>query len=677
MKGAPSRGSFALALAALLVASLVYWAPIVIDPVERVAGGAGDPMLIAYLVTWVAEHLFMGQAWNPPFLHPAQNVLAYSDHLFGLAFLAWPAVLMDVPPTVIVNAISWFAFFLTSVTLFWWLCDSRGEVLPAFAATLCVTYGAWRVQQLPHPQITFVPFLPLALMCYARAIERRGPGWLIGVGAALLAFQTLCTPSLSVFMLPLVSIWIVISAVINRRSEPRLWIALGLSLVIIGVVNLPLAAHYWQLGGALDRSPVDIARFSAGWRDWVSISAHHWLYGDRLAFTRGLERELFPGIGFIAVLAIGIAAITASDRAGVGSRWPAMIAAALALWAAAGPSAPGEFTLLHLPYDVLVAVVPGARQVRVPARFVVLAAIFLAPAIAAGWSQALHWISRRCSSRLMGHALLMLLALLTVAEGLPGLAAYERVSYLRDEAVPPNVASRGLLFLPLSDPAHEIRRMWLARRSRLPVVNGYTGHSSQLLDVLRSLQGSGTDDETRRAVYSRLLHVGVDTIVTDSPVPSLVDAGTLRQLSDRVYRIPPDVRQPNVRPMALGRGAGLLVPDFGWSYAEGNADESWVWSIDRRAAILVPMNGRPTQIAFRARSLHPDNVESIELWWNGQLLGAQPLRREAAVISFPLPEAATRDGWTRFELVGPPPVRVPGSVDPRRLSVCVYEIMLR
>jgi hypothetical protein len=327
-----------VALAALGVVSLVYWTPILIDPIERVAGGSSDPMLVAYIVTWVAEHLFAGQVWNPPFLHPDPNVLAYTDHLFGLAFLAWPAVVMDVPPTVIVNTISWLAFFLTSVTLFWWLRDSHGDVVPALAAALTVTYCTWRTQQLPHPQIIFVPFLPLTLMFYARAIERRGPEWLVWIGAALLAFQTLCSPSLAVFMVPLVCLWIITTTVIVGRRELRLWIVLGLSLVVVGMVNLPVALHYWQLGGTLERTPVEVARFSVEWRDWLSLPANHWLYGDRLAFTRGLERELFPGIGFLAVLTIGIAAITASDRAGVGSRWPGIVTAAFAIWAATGPS---------------------------------------------------------------------------------------------------------------------------------------------------------------------------------------------------------------------------------------------------------------------------------------------------------------------------------------------------
>ena len=279
--------AIALALAGLAVVSLVYFAPILIDPATRVAGGQGDPMLVAYLVTWVAEHLWTAQAWNPPFLHPAPNVLAYSDHLYGLAVLAWPAVAADVPPTAVVNMISWLAFFLTSTAIFWWLLDTCGDVLPSGAAAVTVSYCAWRTQQLSHPHLLFVAFLPVALLCFARAIERRGPPWLVWVGAAALAVQTLSVASLSVFLLPLVGIWLVVTTMAARRRDPGIWVSLGLALMAVGLANLPAALHYWNLGGAFERSPIDVARFSVGWRDWFSVPATHWLYGERLTFTRG------------------------------------------------------------------------------------------------------------------------------------------------------------------------------------------------------------------------------------------------------------------------------------------------------------------------------------------------------------------------------------------------------
>jgi hypothetical protein len=60
------------------------------------------------------------------------------------------------------------------------------------------------------------------------------------------------------------------------------------------------------------------------------------------------------------------------------------------------------------------------------------------------------------------------------------LAIYEPVTLARPGPDTTEPAMRGVLFLPLGDPATEIRRMWWARARRVPVVNGYSGHPSFL-----------------------------------------------------------------------------------------------------------------------------------------------------------------------------------------------------
>jgi len=656
--------------------ALVYFAPVLIDPIRRVAGGSGDPMLVAYIVTWVADHLWTPAAWNPPFLHPATNVLAYSDHLYGLAVLAWPAVAAGVPASAIVNGVAWFAFFLTAVAVFYWLVDSRREMLPSFAAAVTMAYCAWRTQQLSHPHLLFLPWLPLALLCFARAIERRGPTWLVWIGSALLAIQLLCVASLAVLMLPLVALYLTMALVVERR-DARVWLVCGVALAAAGIANLPAAAHYWELGASFERSPVEIARHSASLVDWISAPATHWLYADRLAFTQGLERELFPGIGFIVLVAIGTVSAAASGGANRTTVLIGLLVSAVALWASTGPTPDGGSALLHLPYELLTAIVPGARNVRVPARFVILAAIFLAPAIAEGWHRVFDRLVAKFSSR-TGTALGVGLLVLVVVEGLPGLTPYGTVTFTTIQTLPATVQGRGLLFLPLGNPGEEIRRMWLARRHGVPVVNGYSGHPSYLWEAIWHLQAGAITHDVRHMLYSRLLDSGVDTIVLEEPDSPLVDRQALEPISDRAFRIPAHLNARDVRTIPLGRGAGLLIPELGWSYPEQGHRESWVWSLDRRAVIAVPMDGGPAQqMSLRVRSLSPGGTATLGLWWNGRLLGSEPLRGEPGVVTFTLPEAATRAGWTRFELDGPVPIRPSASTDPRRLSVCLFEVVVR
>ena len=86
------------------------------------------PLLVAYLVTWVAEQLGTLHLWNPPFYHPAPNVLAYTDHMIGLGLLAWPAVKAGISPIVLINGIGFLAFLSTAIALFFWLLDDRDPV---------------------------------------------------------------------------------------------------------------------------------------------------------------------------------------------------------------------------------------------------------------------------------------------------------------------------------------------------------------------------------------------------------------------------------------------------------------------------------------------------------------------------------------------------------------------
>ena len=178
----------------------------------------------------------------------------------------------------------------------------------------------------------------------------------------------------------------------------------------------------------------------------------------------------------------------------------------------------------------------------------------------------------------------------------------------------------------------------------------------------------------RRAFYSRLEASGVDTIIVEPSGSPLVHEPLLQRISDRAYRISP-APPLSVRTIALGRGAGLLVPELGWSYPEQDGKESWMWTLDRHAGFSLPMDGSPARrIALRVRALRDGG--QVTLRWNRQDLGAQPIGTGTTVITFPLPEDATRTGWARFELEAPRAERPKGSEDPRRLSVCVYELSL-
>lgn len=667
-----SGGAHAWPVAVLFVGALVYWSPILADPAGRIAGGNGDPLFIAYIVSWVADHFGDAALWNPPFFHPASGVLAYSDHLLGPSVVAWPLVAGGASPILIVNLLAIFASVLTSLALYIWLRDSGFSAVGAGAAALTVTYTAWRHLQISHPQLQWLAFLPIALLCYARAIEgRAGVAW-IWAGGAALALQTLFTPSLGVSLMPLVIIWVVAASLLARRTSPAYWASVGGSLAIVGLVNLPIAGHYWRIADTLERSPVEIALHSAAWIDWIS-SQHHWLYGDALRFTGGWERELFPGFGWIAVAGIGV---VATVRARQPVPLAGLLTAAIAFWATAGVSPDGP-SWASLPYEVFRQYVPGGKQVRVPVRFVLLAAVFLAPPMAAGWTSVHAAVARRLPAR-AARMIAFLLAGAVVAEALAGVAMFEPASTLSAGRLPVSTESEAVMIVPLAEavgPRREIERMWSARLAGVRIVNGYSGVESPLYRRLRDLQAAEPDHAVQRALYALLHRYGVATIVAERPVPSMIDESTLVQVAPGVFRIPDSVARVRVDRFEMGRGAGLILTDSGWSYPEQNERESWVWSVQPRATLQIPLGGVPRRrISLLARSQSAG--DALELWWNGRRLGVQTLGADPRLHAFSLPPGESAADWIDLELRGPVPVRLPGNPDPRALGVCVFEIRL-
>ena len=377
---------FALLLFGICV---VYFSPVLLDPHHRIAGGKYDPLFIAYVVDWVGESVFTGDLWNPPFFYPEKNVLAYSDHLVGLGILFLPLRILSDSPGLLANTILFLAFLLTGLTTYMWLKDLFADDWASAAGAIGFSFASWRMVQLSHPQLLFIPFLPLFLLISRRTDSDQTSYLLLWSASALLALQTLCTPSLAIYFIPLVAMWTLLRALLSRSASLKLWGKQALLFSLPVGVNLPLAFRYWATtdGQSFTRSLAEVRSFSAQWIDWISAPRAHWLYSDVLDFTHGMERELFPGFIPAAVLVTGGVSLLFCSRSQKRTFSGFLLVALIALWASGGPSEKGGFTLLRLPYDLIYNLVPGGDQVRVPARFALLAGLFLSPIYTLGWAK--------------------------------------------------------------------------------------------------------------------------------------------------------------------------------------------------------------------------------------------------------------------------------------------------
>lgn len=74
-----------------LVLSLAYTWPLVLHIGRGVAHDPGHPLLNTWILWWSTQAIpLTSQWWNAPAFSPATGILAFSEHLLGLAPIAAP-----------------------------------------------------------------------------------------------------------------------------------------------------------------------------------------------------------------------------------------------------------------------------------------------------------------------------------------------------------------------------------------------------------------------------------------------------------------------------------------------------------------------------------------------------------------------------------------------------------
>jgi hypothetical protein len=194
---------------------------------------------------------------------------------------------------------------------------------------------------------------------------------------------------------------------------------------------------------------------------------------------------------------------------------------ALALSLGPQPRAWGVPMLPTGPYQWLLTVVPGFDGLRVPSRFAMV--VFLAVSVLAGIGVArfFPWLSRPVRA-----AFGALLVGAILGEGYPGpmpiarleprLSAADTSAYAWLAERPPGA----VLELPVHgrEPMHSLLFQYRTLQHRHPIVNGFSGYSSPLLEYLR---GSGSPlfyQDQMRDLLRGLQLIGVRYVVFHEPL---------------------------------------------------------------------------------------------------------------------------------------------------------------
>jgi len=545
---APPAAGALLAFGSYLAVVVVLAFPLITRLGTVVSSDLGDPVLNAWILWQNATTLpFTDAWWSPAVLHPTPNVLAYSEHLFGISLLSTPVYWLTGSPVIAYNVAFLLTFPLSGLAAYLLGMELTGRRDAAWLGGLAFAFAPYRMDQLAHLQVLASFWMPLGLFALHRYYRRGGRRWLALFGVATL-LNGLTNGYYLLFYPPLVLIWVLWFT--PRRGW---WRRAGLVAsvgALVMLLVLPILMRYQRVHDevGLTRTREEIRAYSADAGGILSMP-------PRLAGWRGPEAlfrpegQLFPGATAVLLVlaALGSArwrrgdpepAVLAAARRAVGAI-SLLYAAGVALRLVHGPwriPMPG-FVISAVDLDKILAqavlfwflsallspAVVGAYRRRSPLAFYAVAAFLMyvlalgpephlleQPLMAHSAYKALTWLpgfdALRVPARFWMLGTICVAALVTLSFALLVTAGSRRrapalalvaVGLLVDGWVvwptaplpPPSAViagiDGGLLELPLEGSHNDTLSMLRATVHRQPLVNGFSGYAPRHYWALR------------------------------------------------------------------------------------------------------------------------------------------------------------------------------------------------
>jgi len=477
----------------------------------RMQTDPGDPLFTNYLlehyVRLATRPGYAGRLWSPPFFYPAQQVLAYSENLLGVAPL-YGALRLACSPTLAHQLLTMLALALTFGSMAFVLRRlGAGHPLAALGG-FCFAFGMWRVVQISHLQLLVAYWAPLALLAVRGlfvAPSRRG----VAAALALLYLQILSSIYLGWFLLLGMGLFACLYGLVDGGARQRL-----LAFWRGHAAFVSLAVAVWLAATYLTLAPYVAAGREVGVRSWEVVKIflprpQSWLAVPEGSLYGGFlrpfppdtpvlwEHLLFPGF---VVLGLGLLSARhllrhgGADRAGEGEppgddedERAAGRALLLACW---GTALALVLLSLYLPighgrglslWRIVYYAVPGAGAIRAVGRIASVVYLFGLVAVFVGAQQAICRLDLRPPGR---RALLALLLVAGMADqSVRGLPSFEKGPFLEQvertrSAIPPGCPA-AYVRLRADQPffVSQLAAMWAGLEANVPVINGYSGNS--------------------------------------------------------------------------------------------------------------------------------------------------------------------------------------------------------
>jgi hypothetical protein len=478
----PALGATVLAVAASVLLALHA---MLASGLQRVPGDPGDTRFVHYCIehtwAWLAGHPLHRHFWDLPFFFPAPNTGAYSDVLLGVAPPYWLFRALGASPDGAYAGWLLVATALNAAVGTWVLRGVLGvRWLPAAAGGVLVAAGAPRVHLINHPQLVSTYWI-LAAMGLA-VVALRAPGttrarvaWaLAGVAAAAEAWS-------SYYLWWFLALGAAVALLVGLSlptTRPRVlealrrdWPAIAAAGVLSFLLVLPLLHAWWsaaQVVGLRDAREIFLARGQS----WFNVGPDSWWWGTLVRSNAGMRSqnpEQQYGIGLLTTVVVAFGFWRARHRGGVvvlglTAVLLVLLATQIGPWRAASP------------WNVIYAVVPGARGIRAVPRVGLVVLV----AWAAGLALAIDIVAR---SRPWTATVLALLCV--VEQGVADRSFEPALDRQRVDGIAHQVPAGCAAFVYTPPPAPEgwppwraqIDALWVADAAGVPTLNGYSGNA--------------------------------------------------------------------------------------------------------------------------------------------------------------------------------------------------------
>jgi hypothetical protein len=490
----PTPRELFVVVACFTVATLVLTLPLMVHPARTLPSDLIDTLLNTWIVGWDADRLRHGLSgvWDAPIFYPYHDALAFSENLFGVAFIVAPVYWVTQNPVLTYNTAFVFSFVLAGAGMYLLIRTLTQSQVAAAVGGAVYAFCPFRMMEMSHIQLLATGWIPIALFALHQYFFTRSRRWLV-VFAAAYYLQALSNSYAAYFLALPVLIVFADGVATHRDHRWRRVLEILIAGLVIAAALVPVAAVYYRVRATYGqvRSLGEIVERSADVRSYL-------VAGPSIGVWRFLpkpppfepEKELFPG--FAAIALGGLAVWRWRRRSAGAGHWVRLygLIAFAGFAVSLGPHVRvwGHLLTMHGPYAWLLWIVPGMDGMRVAARFALIFVLGLSVVVGCGAMCLLSLVKPAFRPLTLA---VCFAAIVADSWSIPfPVQPYSGRGRPEDRAVAEWLRERpagAVLHVPIKGiNFQELNYQYATLFHRNPVINGFSGYNMPVVEFLRS-----------------------------------------------------------------------------------------------------------------------------------------------------------------------------------------------